>query len=88
MTTKQAKTVLHNPYKVLALTALSYVNLTDKELDVLILRHMRGHTQERTAEELDCTTNTIQNIEKVALMKCCAVWEKLRFVQEILNTAP
>lgn len=85
MTTKQVKAVLHSPYMPLVLAALSYVNLTDRELETLILRHLRGHTQEQTAEELQCSTNGLQNIEKAALQKCGAAWENLVFIQEILK---
>lgn len=87
MTTDEAKRVLKTPYKPLALTALSYVNLKDKELDILILRHMRGHTQEEVAEERDMSVNGVQNIEYAALEKCCKAWSKLIFVQELLTTA-
>lgn len=87
MTTDEVKRILKTPYKPLALMALSYVNLTDRELDLLILRHMRGHTQEETAEEMCCTVNGLQKWEKVALDKCNKAWEKLIFIQEILKAA-
>lgn len=87
MTTDEVKRVLKTPYKPLVLTALSYVNLTDREMNLLILRHMRGHTQEETAEEMCCTVNGLQKWEKIALEKCCHAWEKLIFVQELLKAA-
>ena len=37
MTTDEVKAVLRSPYKPLALAALSYVNLTDRELNLLIV---------------------------------------------------
>lgn len=83
----EAKKVLQSPYKVLVLTALSYVNLTDQEIDILILRHMRGQTQETVAEKLHYTTNGLQKIEYKALDKCYNVWHNMPFVQEILKTA-
>lgn len=85
MTTDDARRVLRTPYKPLALAALSYVNLTDRELNLLILRHMRGHTQEEVAEETGYSVNGLQKQEKAALDKCCKAWEKLIFVQEILK---
>lgn len=85
MTTEDAKKVLHCRYRPLVLLALSYVNLYDRELNTLILRHMRGLTQEQTAEELDRTTNTIQNWESSALQKCAEAWEHLLVIQEIMN---
>lgn len=87
MTTDDVKRVLKCPYKPLALAALSYVNLTDRELNLLILRHMRGHTQEETAEELCSSVNGLQKWEYAALEKCRKAWENLIFVQEILKAA-
>lgn len=87
MTTDDVKKVLKSSYKPLVLAALSYVNLTDRECNVLILRHMRGHTQEETAEELYCTVNGLQKWEYAALEKCRRAWENLIFVHEILKSA-
>lgn len=83
MTTKQAQVFLHNPDRVLVLTALSYVNLTDNETDVLIYRHMRGHTQEETAGKFYTSVNSIHNWEHSALSKCCQVWDKIKFIRDI-----
>lgn len=84
MTTDDVRRVLHSPYKPLVLAALSYVNLTDRELNLLILRHMRGKTQEETAEETGYSVAGIQKQEYAALDKCRKAWENLIFVQEIL----
>lgn len=85
MTTDEVKRVLHTPYKPLALMALSYVNLTDNELNLLILRHMRGHTQEQVAEEMKYSVNGLQKREYAALKTCAEAWDKLLFIQEILK---
>lgn len=87
MTTDDVKQVLKSPHKPLVLAALSYVNLTDRECNLLILRHMRGHTQEETAEELYCTVNGLQKWEYAALEKCRKAWDKLIFIQEIFKAA-
>lgn len=87
MTTDDVKQVLKTPYKPLALVALSYVNLTDREQSLLILRFMRGKTQQEAAEELNCTVNGLQKWEKTALDKCRKAWEKMIFIREILNSA-
>lgn len=87
MTTDEVRQVLHSPYKPLVLSALSYVNLTDRECNLLILRHMRGHTQEETAEELGYSVNAVQKWERAALEKCKEAWKKIIFVQEILKAA-
>lgn len=102
MTTKQAKDVLRHPDRLFVLTALSFVNLTDKEVETLILRHLRGHTQEETGRELmaeelrrngkkndtedEYTVRCVQTLEKSALLKCCAVWENLSFVRYALDS--
>lgn len=87
MTTDDVKRILKHPCKPLVLAALSYVNLTDRELNLLILRHMRGHTQEETAEELYSSVNGVQKWEHTALEKCRNAWENLIFIQEILKAA-
>lgn len=87
MTKEEVKKILRTPYKPLALAALSYVNLTDREMNLLILRFMRGHTQEETAEEMGYTPNAIQKWERTALNKCCQAWDKLVFIQELLKVA-
>lgn len=52
MTTADVKRVLKDPRKVFKLTALSYVSLTEKESDVIMLRYFSGLTQEKAAERL------------------------------------
>lgn len=87
MTRSDVKRILRTPYKPLALMALSYVNLTDREQEVIIRRHMRGHTQEETAEDMCCTVNALQKWEYSALDKCGVAWDKVAFIQEILKSA-
>ena len=84
MTTDDVKRILHNPYKPVALAALSYVNLTDRELDTLILRYMRGMTLEKAAEWFDCSVNAVKNWQNTGLEKCKIAWQKIVYVQEIL----
>lgn len=85
LTTEEAKSILHSSYKPLVLLALSYVNLYDRELNTLILRHMRGLTQEETAEYLDRAKNTIQLWEASGLKKCAEAWKRVPIVREIQN---
>lgn len=85
MTNEDAKRVLHSSYRPLVLAALSYVNLTDTEQEIIILRHMRGHTQENVAEELRYSVNGLQKIEYKALDKCFEVWHNMCFVRELLR---
>lgn len=87
MKSAEVKRILKCPYRPLVLVALSYVNLTDKELDLIILRYLRGHTQEETAEETGYSVNGLQKQERQALDKCGQAWEKLAFIQELLKVA-
>lgn len=75
MTTEEVKKVLKSPYKPLVLASLSYVNLTDRELNLLILRYMRGHTQEETAEELCSMIKAYQATGKEVPVAMQAVWD-------------
>lgn len=84
MTSDDVKRILQNPYKPLALAALSYVNLSDREQDTLILRYMRGMTLEKTAEWFDCSVNAVKNWQASGLEKCENAWQKIIYVQEIL----
>lgn len=87
MTHDDVRRVLHSSYLPLVLAALSCVNLTDRELDLLVLRHLRGHTQEKTAEETGYTVYGLQKQEYAALDKCGEAWEHLPFVKDILKPA-
>lgn len=87
MTRDDVKTVLGTAYKPLALCALSYVNLTDREMNTLIMRFMRGLTQEQAAEQMDCSVNGLKNWEYSGLTKCVKAWENLIFIEEILRLA-
>lgn len=87
MTDEQVKSILTYPEKVLVLVAISYVNLKDREQDVLILRYMRGHTQEEVAEELDRSVNTIQAWEHSAIDKCKVAWKRITLIKEMLRAA-
>ena len=71
-----------NPVSELANTH----NLTDNELNTVVLRHMRGLTQEKVAEALDRSKNTIQTWESEALDRCAVAWSGLAILAEILNT--
>lgn len=84
VTDDDVRRVLRTSYKPTVLAALSYVNLSDRELDTLILRYMRSLTIEKTAEWLDCSENSVKNWQTSGLEKCCKAWENLIFVQEIL----
>lgn len=85
MTAHDVRRVLKSPCKPIVLAALSYVNLTDRELDLLVLRHMRGHTQEEAAESTGYSVAGIQKQERAAIEKCRKAWENLGFIKDILS---
>lgn len=87
MTRSDAKRILRKSKRVLVIVALSCVNLTDRELEILVRRHMRGHTQEDVAEEMGYSTTSIQKQESKALDKCCEAWDGLEFVKNMLRSA-
>lgn len=86
MSKEEVKLVLNNPHKPLVLFAIAYyVNLNDRELNTLIYRYLRGHTQEETAEYLERSKNTIQNWENSALETCAKAWSGNQFVAQLLE---
>lgn len=85
MTTDDVKSILKNHHDRLAVcTALACVNLSDKELNTLILRYMHGLTQEQTAEKLDTAVNSIYNWQQSALKKTAKMWTKLPIARILL----
>ena len=69
----------------MALLALSMVNLKEKEWMVLVLRHMRGLTQEETAEKIDRSKNSVQNWERSGLQKCAKAWGESKELGTIIE---
>ena len=79
----EIRKILKNPSKELVEIALSYVNLTDKEKEVLELVEMKGKTEEKTAELLEMSTRNIQYIKKSAFEKLNIVWSYNIFIQTL-----
>ncbi len=86
MTHDEVVSIIEYPSKQLAEYALSLVNLKDHEMNLLVLRYMRGLTQEETAEKLNRSKNTIQVWEKAAINKCSKAWNGLEMISEMLKT--
>ena len=70
----EIRKILKNPSKELVDIALGYVNLTDKEKQVIELIEMQGKTEERTAEILDMSDRNIRYIKESAYKKIDCVW--------------
>lgn len=80
MTIEDVKDILKNhPDRISICAALACVNLSDREQDVLILRYMRGMTQEKTAEAMgeSVSVNTVFNLQQSALNKTVRLWNNL-----------
>lgn len=87
MTTDQVKTILKQHHDREAVcVALSYVNLSDKELETLIYRYMRRLTQEQTEQKLKVSTNTVFNWQQSALKKTAKMWSCLPLAQILWQT--
>ncbi|MCI8276839.1 MAG: hypothetical protein HFJ46_02780 [Clostridia bacterium] len=77
--------VLRSPSKELVELALGYVNLTEKEKQVIKYVEMEGKTEERTAEILDISTRNLQNIKAEAFKKLDFVWSYNLFISMLLR---
>lgn len=77
--------ILKNPSKDLVNIALSYVNLTDKERQIIELVEMQGKTEERTAEILDISDRNVRYIKESAFEKLNIVWSYNMFVSLMLK---
>ena len=81
----EIRKILKNPSKELVNIALSYVNLTDKEKEVLELVEMQGKTEERTAELLDISDRNVRYIKESAFNKLDSVWSYNLFISIMLK---
>lgn len=81
----EIKKVLNCPYRELLEMALNMVNLKNKELEVIKLVDIQGETQEKTAELLECSVNTVKNHRNKAFKKLGKVWENQKSIQRILK---
>lgn len=77
--------ILKNPSKDLVNIALSYVNLTDKERQIIEYTEMKGITEERTAEILDISDRNVRYIKESAFEKLNIVWSYNIFVSLMLK---
>lgn len=85
MERKEIREILKNPSLELVKLALSYVNLTDKELKIIELVEMQGKTEERTAEILDISIRNLQQQKSVAFEKLNKVWSNNILIAELLK---
>jgi DNA-binding CsgD family transcriptional regulator len=77
--------ILKNPDMDLVEKALSYVNLSDMEKDILIKVEIQGKTEEKTAEIIGISTRYLQTIKAQAFEKLNIVWSYNRFIALMLK---
>ena len=77
--------ILKNPDMDLVEKALSYVNLSDIEKDILIKVEIQGKTEEKTAEIIGISTRYLQTIKAQAFEKLNIVWSYNRFIALMLK---
>lgn len=77
--------ILKNPSRDLINIALSYVNLTDRERQILEYVEMKGVTEEKAAEKLDISVRGLQQIKSEAFEKLNIVWSKNIFIALLLE---
>ena len=85
MEKSEIRKILKNPSKDLVNIALSYVNLTEKEKEILEYVEMKGITEERTAEILDMSDRNVRYIKDTAFDKLNMVWSYNLFVALMLK---
>ena len=77
--------ILKHPSKELVEIALGYVNLSEKERQVIELVEMQGKTEERTAEMLDISDRNVRYIKDSAFEKISVVWSYNLFITLMLK---
>lgn len=85
MEKSEIRKILKNPSKDLVNIALGYVNLTEKEKEILEYVEMKGITEERTAEILDISDRNVRYIKDSAFDKLNKVWSYNLFVALMLK---
>lgn len=85
MEKSEIRKILKNPSKDLVNIALSYVNLTEKERQIIELVEMQGKTEERTAEILDISDRNVRYIKESAFKKLNSVWSYNLFITMLLE---
>jgi DNA-binding CsgD family transcriptional regulator len=85
MEKSEIRKILKNPSKDLVNIALSYVNLTEKEKEILEYVEMKCITEERTAEILDMSDRNVRYIKESAFEKLNIVWSYNLFIALMLK---
>ena len=79
--------ILRNPSKELVDLALGYVNLTEKERQVIELVEIKDISEERTAEMLCMSDRNVRYLKETAFEKLNMVWSYNIFIQLLKERA-
>lgn len=82
---KDIKKILNYHSKHMVFTVLEIVNLKDKERQAIELTELRGHTIEKTAEEMKCSIESIKKYRKSAFFKMSKAWVDNDLINKILE---
>lgn len=85
MSDSDVKRILNYAHMPTVEFALTLVNLTDLERNILVITELKGKTNEYTSEMLNCSVKTIYTHKKKALKKCGKAWEKEKAIKMILE---
>jgi DNA-directed RNA polymerase specialized sigma24 family protein len=81
----EIRKVLQNPSKELVNIALGYVNLTDREKEIIELVEIQGKTEEQAAELLEISVRGLQQTKSSAFEKLSKVWSYNIFIAMLLE---
>lgn len=85
MEKSEIRKILKNPSTELLTIALNYVNLTEKEKQIIDYVEIKGKTEEKTAEILGISTRNLQSIKASAFDKLNRVWSYNLFISILLE---
>ena len=85
MEKSEIRKILKHPSRDLVKLAMDYVNLTEKEKQIIEYVEIKEITEERTAEILDISVRGLQQIKQEAFEKLNIVWSKNIFISMLLE---
>ena len=85
MEKSEIRKILKNPSRELVNIALGYVNLTEKEKQVIELVEIQEKTEEQAAEMLDISVRWLQQIKASGFEKLNKVWSYNIFIAMLLE---
>ena len=65
----QGKEIIHEPTKIFGICRIARTILTDRQLEVFVLRYKRGFTMERTGKRMGITPVAVLKLEKRLIIR-------------------